>query len=61
MGIDHSKFKNCLSKRFCGYHGIIILNVWSQYDGGKTGERTIGVDCRQNQEAKLKNVGGVIL
>ena len=34
--------------------------VWSQYDGGNIEQRTIGYGCRQNQEAKLKIVGGVI-
>ena len=37
-----------------------IVFVWSQYDGGNIEQRTIGYGCRQNQEAKLKIVGGVI-
>ena len=35
-----------------------IVFVWSQYDGAKIERRTIGYDWRQNQEAKLKIVGG---
>ena len=38
----------------------IIVFVWSQCDGGNIEQRTIGYGCRQNQEAKLKIVGGVI-
>ena len=37
-----------------------IVFVWSQYDGGNIEQRTIGYGCRQNQEAKLKIVGGVL-
>ena len=37
-----------------------IVFVWSQYEGGNIEQRTIGYACRQNQEAKLKIVGGVI-
>ena len=40
--------------------GTIIVYVWSQYDGANIEQRTIGYGWRQNQEAKLKNVGGVI-
>ena len=49
------------------YNNIIIdhreLNIvffWSQYDGGIIEQRTIGYDCRQNQETKPKIVGGLI-
>ena len=35
-----------------------IVFVWSQNDGGNIEQRTIGYGCRQNQEAKLKIVGG---
>ena len=38
----------------------IIVYVWSQYDGGNIEQRTIGYGSRQNQEANLKIVGGVI-
>ena len=46
-----------------------IVFVWSRYDGGNIEQRTIayivkktiGYGCRQNQDAKLKIVGGVIL
>ena len=38
----------------------IIEFVWSQYDGGNIEQRTIGYGFRQNKEAKLKIVGGVI-
>ena len=38
-----------------------IVFVWFQYNGGNIEQRTIGYDCPQNQEAKLKIVGGVIL
>ena len=43
-----------------GFHEKPCFNVfvWSQYDGGNMEQRTIG--CRQNQEAKLKIVGGAI-
>ena len=37
-----------------------IVFVWSQYDGGNFEQRTIGYGCHQNQETKLKIVGGVI-
>ena len=40
--------------------GSYILYVWSQYDGANIEQRTIGYGWRQNQEAKLKIVGGVI-
>ena len=40
--------------------GSDIVFVWSQYDGANIEQRTIGYGCRQNQEAKLKIVGGVI-
>ena len=36
----------------------IIVFVWSQYDGANTEQRTIGFGWRQNQDAKLKIVGG---
>ena len=36
----------------------IIVLVWSQYDGANIGQYTIGYGWRQNQEAKLKIVGG---
>ena len=39
---------------------IIIVYVWSQYDGPNIEQWTIGYGWRQNQEAKLKIVGGVI-
>ena len=42
------------------YFYIFIVFVWSQYDGDKIEQRTIGYGCCQNQEAKLKIVGGVI-
>ena len=32
--------------------------VWSQYDGTNIEQSTIGYGWRQNQEAKLKIVGG---
>ena len=35
-----------------------IVFVWSQYDGANIEQRTIGYGWRQNQEAKLKIVGG---
>ena len=38
----------------------IIVFGWSQYDSGNIEQRTIGYGCRQNQEAKLNIVGGVI-
>ena len=38
----------------------VIVYVWSQYDGGNIEQITIGYGCRQNQEAKLNIVGGVI-
>ena len=41
-------------------HLQIIVFVWSQYDDGNIEQRTIGYGCRQNQEAKLKIVGGEI-
>ena len=37
-----------------------IVYVWSQYDGANIEQRTIGYGWRQNPEAKLKIVGGVI-
>ena len=36
----------------------IIVFVWSQYDGANIEQRTIGYGWHQNQEAKLKIVGG---
>ena len=42
-----------------GFYPFIVF-VWSQYHGGNIEQRTIGYGCRQNQEAKLKIVGGVI-
>ena len=38
----------------------IIVFVWSQYDGANIEQWTKGYGWRQNQEAKLKNVGGAI-
>ena len=38
----------------------MIVYVWSQYDGANIEQWTIGYGWRQNQEAKLKIVGGVI-
>ena len=38
----------------------VIVFVWSKYDGGNIEQKTIGYGCRQNQEAKLKIVGGVV-
>ena len=38
----------------------IIVFVCSQYDGANVEQGTIGYGWRQNQEAKLKIVGGVI-
>ena len=38
----------------------IIVHVWSQYNGANIEQWTIGYGWRQNQEAKLKIVGGVI-
>ena len=35
-----------------------IVFFWSQYDGANIEQRTIGYGGRQNQEAKLKIVGG---
>ena len=35
-----------------------IVFVWSQYDGTNIEQRTIGYGWRQNQEARLKIVGG---
>ena len=40
---------------------IIIVFVWSQYDGGNIEQRTIGYGWRQHQVAKLKIEGGAIL
>ena len=37
-----------------------IVFVWSQYDGANIEQWTIGYSWRQNQESKLKNVGGAI-
>ena len=37
-----------------------IVFVWSQYDGTNIEQWTIGYGWRQNQDAKLKIVGGVI-
>ena len=37
-----------------------IVFVWSQYDGANIEQRTIGYGWHQNQEAKLKIVGGVM-
>ena len=37
-----------------------IVFAWSQYDGASIEQRTIGYGWRQNQEAKLKIVGGAI-
>ena len=38
--------------------GAIIVFVWSQSDGANIEQLTIGYGWRQNQEAKLKIVGG---
>ena len=38
--------------------GWIIVFVWSQYDGANIEQRIIGYGLHQNQEAKLKIVGG---
>ena len=35
-----------------------IVYVWSQYDSANIEQRTIGYGWRQNQEVKLKIVGG---
>ena len=37
-----------------------IVYVWSQYDGANIEQWTIGYGWQQNQEVKLKIVGGVI-
>ena len=37
---------------------IGIVFVWSPYDGADIEQRTISYGWRQNQEAKLKIVGG---
>ena len=37
---------------------LYIVFVWSQYDGANIEQRTIGYGWHQNQEAKLKIVGG---
>ena len=37
---------------------IVIVFVWTQYDGANIEQRAIGFGWRQNQEAKLKIVGG---
>ena len=42
--------------RYSG-HSFIVF-VLSQYDGANIKQRTIGYGWRQNQEAKLKIVGG---
>ena len=36
----------------------MIVFVWYQYDGANIDQRTRGYGWRQNQEAKLKIVGG---
>ena len=49
---------------FLGYgftHTIYCLFFWSQFDGGNIEQRKTGYGCHQNQEAKLKTVGGAIL
>ena len=38
-----------------------IVYVWSQYDGANIEQRTVDYGWRQNQEAELKIVGGVII
>ena len=38
-----------------------IVFVWSQYDGAIIEQRIIGYGWRQNQEAKLKILGGDLL
>ena len=38
---------------------VVIVYVWSQYDGANIEQRLIGHGWRQNQEVKLKIVGGV--
>ena len=40
--------------------GIIIVFVWSQYDGVNIEQWTKGYGWCKNQEAKLKIVGGVM-
>ena len=44
-------------RRFWLYRHFIVF-VWSQYDGAKIEQITIGYGWRQNQGAKLKIVGG---
>ena len=39
---------------------LIIVYVWSQYDGGNIEQRTIGYGSSQNQKANLKILGGLI-
>ena len=39
----------------------IIVYVWSQYDGANIEQWKLGYGWCQNQEAKLKIVGGLIL
>ena len=55
-----AKKTKCLNNLGSKTHYYIIVFVWSQYDGGSIEQRTIGYGCRQNQEAKIKIVAGVI-
>ena len=45
--------------RLKGKLGVRIVFVWSQYDCANIELRTIAYGWRQNQDAKLKIVGGV--
>ena len=42
------------------FMGILIVFVWSQYDDANIEQLRIGYGWRQNQWAKLKNVGVAI-
>ena len=41
-----------------GLNMMVPIFVWSQFDGANIEQRAIGYGWRQNQEAKLKIVGG---
>ena len=48
---------NSQFRKTTGSHDTIVF-VWSKYDGANIEQRTIGYGWHQNQEAKLKIVGG---
>ena len=39
---------------------VIIVFVWSRFDGANIDHCTVGYGWRQNQDAKLKIVGGAM-